>query len=592
MSDKTDGKAVEQEEIKSVTAKQANEVLAVKPTREDLVYVLFLLTNLSLSSHALQANIKPLFGKTYGELSFHGGALLSFIIFSFTLQDRTNVHRKTLEAMSVLQVAASVGARSLGAFVIPYFAEKPTTAAWIVHVVSSFPALGLGGAVWLHWTSKFMDEEPTRMGRSIIKVFSCVALVSVVKYLEPFIGNTLLRFADIPPKATLIFLAMTTYTLRVTFKPSRPSALPSSSSSASPIPSSNSDSEVRSLSRSIAMLSLFMAMLAVYVPPQIPSSLTVQYQRFTPHGFIQIVDNRLSTPATRYIRVDSSIIGEVELKADGSVGDARDISAALLEGVKLVYGPKRRRALVIGIQSGASTKSLLASSYNTTIVDTNAALISTVQSYFKLPTPDSIIPHDPTIWVPRYARQITGNSGNGKDEKFDVVVHDVFDGGELPARMYTMEFWSAIGGVLDEKGVLTVRYVGRPTAVTFKSTLNMLRKNFKACRAFHSNPSDKPLSSTPDEIAEIVIYCTPSDTLLFSFPSSQSSTLSESASTILSTLDTREVDINAVLGGISPDKYLLKEEDPAVIRMWGKDGVVDYWRLMREKYPESVWYSY
>ncbi|KAL5480576.1 hypothetical protein ACEPAI_1846 [Sanghuangporus weigelae] len=592
MSGKPDGKAVKQDEAVPASAKLSNEVLAVRPTREDLVYVLFLLINLSLSSHALQANVKPLFEKTYGELSFHGGALLSFIIFSFALQDRTSVHRKTLEVMSVLQVAASVGARSLGAFVIPYFAEKPTAVAWIVHAVSSFPILGLGGAVWLHWTSKFMDEEPTGMGRLIIKVFSCVALISVVKYIEPFVGNTLLQFADIPPKATLIFLAMTAYILGVTFKPSRSRAPPSSLSSASSAPSSNSDSEVQSLSRSIAMLSVFMAMLAVYIPPQIPSSLTVQYQRFTPHGFIQIVDNRLSTPATRYVRVDSSILGEVELKADGSVGDARAVSAALLEGVKLVYGQKGRRALVIGVQSGASAKSLLASSYNTTIVDTNAALISTVQSYFNLPMPDSVIPHDPTIWVPRYARHVTGNAGNRKDEKFDVVVHDVFDGGELPARMYTMEFWSAIGGVLNEKGVLAVRYVGRPTAVTLKSTLNMLRKNFRTCRAFHSSPSDKPLSSTPDEIAEIVIYCTPSDTLLFTFSSSQSSKLSASASTILSSLDTREVDINAVLGGISPDKYLLKEEDPAVIRMWGKDGIVDYWRLMREKYPESVWYSY
>ncbi|KAL5501202.1 hypothetical protein ACEPAH_9589 [Sanghuangporus vaninii] len=592
MPGKTDEKAVKQEEIKPATVKQSNEVLAVKPIREDVVYVLFLLVNLSLSSHALQANVKPFFGKTYGELSFHGGALLSFIIFSFALQDRTRVHRNTLEAMSLFQVFAAVGARSMSAFVIPYFAEKPTTAAWIVHVVSSFPALGLGGAVWLHWTSKFMDEEPTRIGRWIIKTFSCVALVSVVKYLEPFIGNTLLQFVDIAPKATLNFLAMTTYTLGVTFKPSRSRSPPSSSSPASSAPSSNSDSEAPSLSRSITRLSLLMAFFAVYAPPQIPSSLMVQYQRFTPHGFIQIVDNRLSTPATRYVRVDSSILGEVELKVDGSIGDARDVSAALLEGVKLVYGPKGRRALVIGVQSGASAKSLLSSSYNTTIVDANAILISTVQSYFNLPTPDSVISHDPTIWVPRYAKQVTGNAGNGKDEKFDVVVHDVFDGGELPARMYTMEFWSAIGGVLNEKGVLAVRYVGRPTAVTFKSTLNMLRKNFKTCRAFHSNPSDKFLSSTPDEIAEIVIYCTPSDTLFFTSPSSQSSKLSVSASTILSSLDTREVDINAVLGDISPDKYLLKEEDPAVVRMWGKDGIVDYWKLMREKYPESVWYSY
>ena len=148
----TNGESVNQGEPSPEPARQPNEVLALKPTAEDLIYVLFLLANLSLSSHALQTNLKPLFGKTYGQPSFHGGALLSFIIFSFAMKDKTSVHRKTLEAMSVLQVVAAVGARPLGAFVIPYLVEEPTKAAWIVHVVSSFPAIGLGGAVWLHWT--------------------------------------------------------------------------------------------------------------------------------------------------------------------------------------------------------------------------------------------------------------------------------------------------------------------------------------------------------------------------------------------------------------------------------------------------------
>ena len=88
-------------------------------------------------------------------------------------------------------------------------------------------------------------------------------------------------------------------------------------------------------------------MLSVYIPPQIPPALTVQYQRFTPHGLIQVVDNRLTTPVTRYLRVDSSIVGEVELKEDGSVGHPTDVSAALLEGVKLVEGMKGQRALVM-----------------------------------------------------------------------------------------------------------------------------------------------------------------------------------------------------------------------------------------------------
>ena len=107
-----------------------------------------------------------------------------------------------------------------------------------------------------------------------------------------------------------------------------------------------------------------------------------------------------------------------------------------------------------GAQSGASSKSLLTSSYNTTVVDVNPFLVPTVQAYFNVPAPDAVVSQDPTIWVQRYAKQlVVGREGK---ERFDSVVHDVFDGGELPARMYTMEFWNATATVLDENGVLAV----------------------------------------------------------------------------------------------------------------------------------------
>ena len=59
------------------------------------------------------------------------------------------------------------------------------------------------------------------MGQLTIKVFSCVALISVIKYLEPLIGNTLLRFVDIPPKATVsIFVPFLEFRQWIDFLPS------------------------------------------------------------------------------------------------------------------------------------------------------------------------------------------------------------------------------------------------------------------------------------------------------------------------------------------------------------------------------------
>lgn len=119
---------------------------------------------------------------------------------------------------------------------------------------------------------------------------------------------------------------MTTYTLSVIFKPNR---------------------AVLHLSKLISILSLFMVMLAVSVPPRTPDALSIQYQRFTPYGFIQVVDNHFNLPATRYLRLDASILGTVDLTNDGKVGDVRSTSSALLEALTLTRGLKDKRAFVM-----------------------------------------------------------------------------------------------------------------------------------------------------------------------------------------------------------------------------------------------------
>ncbi|EJC99484.1 uncharacterized protein FOMMEDRAFT_160542 [Fomitiporia mediterranea MF3/22] len=530
------------------------QITVAKPTRQDIVHIIFLLANLTLTSHALQTLLRPIFGKTFGPLAFHAGVLFAFIAFSFSLPDNVKQQRNALVIMSMLQTAASLAGRSLGAVAAPLLIEEPTLASGLVHALLSFPTLGVGGAVWLNWTRRYMDPEPTTMGRMTVRVFTCVALTTIIKYAEPLVGDTLLQHFNIPPNATLVCLAMTTYTLSIIFRPDR------------------SVFDVHQISKIITVLSLYMVVLAVSVPPYTPSALSVQYQRFTPYGFIQVVDNHFTTPTTRYIRLDASVLGEVVLTDDGNAGDAKGTANALLEAIMLVQGTSDKRALSIGVQTGAVAKSLISNSYNTTIVDAREHLIAAVQNYFglQLPEPSKVITEEPAVWVRRLA-------GENADEKFDVIVHDVFEGGELPARLFTMELWAALGNVLDKDGVLAVNYVGKRNSVTFKSTLNMLRKNFKTCRAFRSNPVDKLPLAVPHEFNEVVILCTPAESLSFRSVSTSSDHFSMSTAAVLSSLDAREVDIKEALGETPPERFLLKEEDPVMGR-WGKDGINDYWK--------------
>ena len=50
------------------------------------------------------------------------------------------------------------------------------------------------------------------------------------------------------------------------------------------------------------------------------------------------------------------------------------------------------------------------------------------------------------------------NASNTSDSlrKFDVVIHDLIRGGEMPAQFYTMEFWEALRALTDETGVIAV----------------------------------------------------------------------------------------------------------------------------------------
>ena len=62
---------------------------------------------------------------------------------------------------------------------------------------------------------------------------------------------------------------------------------------------------------------------------------------------------------------------------------------------------------------------------------------------------------EPTRWMwNTFSKNASNTSDNLK--KFDVVIHDLIRGGEMPAQFYTMEFWEALRALTDEKGVIAV----------------------------------------------------------------------------------------------------------------------------------------
>lgn len=43
-----------------------------------------------------------------------------------------------------------------------------------------------------------------------------------------------------------------------------------------------------------------------------------------------------------------------------------------------------------------------------------------------------------------------------EQESFDVIIHDLVEAGEIPARAFSMEFWEQLRTLLRERGVIAV----------------------------------------------------------------------------------------------------------------------------------------
>ena len=71
-----------------------------------------------------------------------------------------------------------------------------------------------------------------------------------------------------------------------------------------------------------------------------------------------------------------------------------------------------------------------------------------------------------------------------------------------------------------------------------------------------------------------VIFCTPAKALEFGNVDADDD---DSAAALLPVLDAHEVDATSILAGSSPDRYLLRDQDP-IMNHWGRDGINDYWK--------------
>jgi len=110
-----------------------------------------------------------------------------------------------------------------------------------------------------------------------------------------------------------------------------------------------------------------------------------------------------------------------------------------------------------GLGTGISAAAFSRHNISTTIVEIDPAVYAAARQYFGLPDPgpNKVFLEDAKGWVTR-KRESLATDIEGKQELYDIVVHDCFSGGAVPKHIFTLEFWDDLKMIMNPEGVLAV----------------------------------------------------------------------------------------------------------------------------------------
>ena len=100
---------------------------------------------------------------------------------------------------------------------------------------------------------------------------------------------------------------------------------------------------------------------------------------------------------------------------------------------------------------------------STTVVELDPAVYEAAKTYFGFHPhePEKVFLSDARGWV--HSRTHAGNPAGGTvsekstpEETFDIVIHDCFSGGGVPAHLFTVTFWEQLRKLMRPDGVVAV----------------------------------------------------------------------------------------------------------------------------------------
>ncbi|RPD66995.1 hypothetical protein L226DRAFT_529389 [Lentinus tigrinus ALCF2SS1-7] len=377
----------------------------------------------------------------------------------------------------------------------------------------------------------------------------------------------------------------------------------------------------------------FLTVTSVLRPPTLPHPLPEPYNHPSHHlrilssvdsaysGVVVVGETTAADPNVpgnidhlRYLRAGHSLLGGVwvgpkaqawdpelllEDEAGQKLGDTI-YSAFVVQEAALLAKKQPKNALIIGLGTGIAATSFIRHGIDTTLVEIDPSVYDAAKRFFGLPAPppERLVLQDAKTWV--HNRSVTlhrsseaGDASSATAELFDVVVHDCFSGGSVPAHLYTQSFWRDLKEIVTPDAVVAVNFAGALNSKSAKAIILTLRSVFPQCRAFYD--ALETHDDVNNEFVNWVFFCTPSTNALEFRQATQSDFLgSYLRRHVLTSLGEHEGDISTVGDDIAEDKreqYILKDlVNP--LADWQEKEAIKHWKIMRGVLPDVVWETY
>ncbi|KAI5791835.1 S-adenosyl-L-methionine-dependent methyltransferase [Geopyxis carbonaria] len=317
-------------------------------------------------------------------------------------------------------------------------------------------------------------------------------------------------------------------------------------------------------------------------------------------GYVSILDN--FEQGYRVMRCGHSLLGGEWQHAPKGLDTAGRIYKepiyaifVTMEAVRLITPPPENpkpKALAIGLGIGTSIDALIRHGIEVDIVELDPVVYKYAKDYFGLSPNHTSYLEDAVGFVRRES------SKNIEQKKYDYILHDVFTGGAVPAKLFTLEIFRGLKTLLADDGVIAINWAGDLKLQAARSIIETVRLVFHNCRTFREEMLTEEDLKKDYDVTNMVIFCTNSRRpYTFRRAVSQDYLGSYARRQFLYPKFEINLDEYWAKTGRDGGKQQLEFEilqDSNIFKLdtWQQISAVGHWSVIRTVVPDKVWENY